>query len=644
VPAADSETVIGWAELAALARRHQVTIGGLVLIVAQLIWKGQFLGHFFFRQDDFQILDLARRSSFSWSYLTSDSSGHLFPGAYAVAWVLARVALYNWAVASAVTLVLIAACSLAALRLLRALFGNRPAILIPLAIYLASPLAFPDYSWWISALESLPLQIAIFMSLTAHVHYVRTGRFRHALAAAAWLAFGLLFFEKALVIPLLLFAVTAGFLVDGRLRSAVGASVVRYWRAWLLQAGLLAGYLTVLAVSLRTSSVRPGAPGSLSEVYTFTWGLVKNTLLPGALGGPWQWFPTTDSTYAYSAPPPALSLAASIVAIAVVAGSILTRRRAWRAWVILAGWVVLADMLPVIIGRLRSPGEAAIFAIETRYVADAMAVLVICLGLAFWPVAGRRQQDGGPAGLPGRRQERFGPAKAITAGLVGAFMVGSLWSVQDYQQVTNAGVARAYIANARNAVDEAPGGTVIVDQLVPSSLMLGIFGRNGDTSRVVGAMASPGAARRARWALRPAGTIDKLMAFGPDGRLYLATVTGTVSEPIASRSGCLAPNRGRLVIPFASAAPNWTQTLRVGYLAGRQVSGDLMTVIYGRSVQQLVIRAGLHSAYFAERGGAASVTVQGPAITGLCVGDAEAGILEPSSTGPAIPAVAATSG
>ena len=137
---------------------------------------------------------------------------------------MARISLYNWALASAVSLVLLAAAGLAAFRLLRTLFGNRPAILIPLAVYLLIPLTMPDLGWWSSAIESLPLQIATFMALNAQVHYVRTGRFRHAVAAAAWVVFGLIFFEKAMVLPALLFAVSSGFLIDGRWwRAACGA-------------------------------------------------------------------------------------------------------------------------------------------------------------------------------------------------------------------------------------------------------------------------------------------------------------------------------------------------------------------------------------------------------------------------------------
>ena len=94
----------------------------------------------------------------------------------------------------------------------------------------------------------------IFLSITAHIHYVRSGRFRHVLAAAAWLAVGVFFFEKAAVIPLLLFGITAAFLVEGGLAASARQSLVRYWRAWVVYAGLVAAYGALLLEVLRSST------------------------------------------------------------------------------------------------------------------------------------------------------------------------------------------------------------------------------------------------------------------------------------------------------------------------------------------------------------------------------------------------------
>ena len=620
---------IDWPELAAWARGRGIVLAGLVLIAAQLIWKSIFLSNYYFWQDDFHFIEQGLGHSLGWSYLTFVEAGHLLPGVYAIAWVMARIALYNWAFASAINVIMLAAASLAALRLLRTLFGNRPAILALLVVYLLCPLTVPDLRWWSTAIESLPLQFGIFMALNAQVYYVRTGRFRHAVAAAAWLVFGLIFFEKALILPLVLLGVTSGFLMEGAWPRAIAACLVRYWKSWLLQAAILAGYVVVFATTLHTSDVQPGFAG-VGGAFSFTWDLLKDTFVPGALGGPWQWFPIADAQFAVSAPPNALAWLSVIVTALVILASIALRRDAWRAWAILAVWLVVADVAPVVLGRV---GDLSAGALQSRYVADAVPVLVICLGLAFLPLAGQRDIRRRPAVPAGNHV-----AQLAAAGLVGAFIIGSVWSIQDLQGTTSGLTTRLYIANAQAAVAEAPVGTVIVDSPVPSAIMVGTFGQYAQTSRVIGPLESAAAAARIRWTSRPDGTIDHLMMFGADGRLRQAAIYGQTSSPPATGRQCHPVVRRRVVAAFSTPPYPGSTVLSVAYLASSAVGRADMIVHYGASTQRLAIEPGLHSAYLPIRGSAPSVTITSSAIGGLCVGAVQAGIVVPSPTGLVIPA------
>jgi hypothetical protein len=625
-----SPMTIGWSEFADWAGRHRVVLSGLGLIAAQLVWKAFFLGHFFYWQEDFHYLDRALSSGFSWNYLAYPGTGHLIPGPYAIAWILARVSLYDWPLASAVTLVMLAAASLAALRLLRTLFGDRPAILIPLTVYLLTPLTLPDLGYWSSAIESLPLQLATFMALHAHVCYLRTGRLRQAGVAAGWLALGLIFFEKGIVLPLLLFAVTSAFFVDGRWLAAARRALISFWRAWVIYAAVLVAYLVVLVLQLQTATVGPGLPGSYRNALVFMSDLVRDTLLPGAVGGPWQWFPS--GALAYSAPPGGLLWLSWIVSAGIVAASIWSREHAWRAWLILGGWVFAADMVPVLLGRVRQL-NGALLGVETRYVADAAPVLVICLGLAFWPVVGQRDSR-----RTRHMQEVSGQVvTAATAGVIGAFVIGSLWSVQAYENATTSAPARVYIADARAALAAAPRGTVIVDQQVPASVVEGILGRYSYTSVVAGAMARGKPPGQLRWIRHPAGTFDHLMALGPDGRLVQAVVVGVASSPMSAGQACWPPSRvGRIVIPLRSVAVN-PGLLRIGYAA---VAAYPVTVSFAGQLQAFNLLPGVHSGYLLVKGSASRIIVTGAGAFGqLCIGDAEAGQLLPSGSGPAIPAV-----
>jgi hypothetical protein len=623
--------VIDWPELTTWARKRGVVIFGLILIAAQLIWKSIFISNYFFWQDDFHFLELGLGHSFTWSYLTYVGAGHLFPGVYAIAWVAARIALYNWVFASAITVIMLAAAGLAALRLLRTLFGDRPAILVLLLIYLLSPLTMLDDRWWSTAIESLPLQIAVFMALNAQVHYVRTGRFWHGIAAAAWLVFGLAFFEKAVVLPLVLFAVTSAFLMEGPWPRAIGQCLVRYWKSWFLELVILAVYAVVLSQALHTSTAQPEVSG-LGQGFSFTWELLKNTFVPGALGGPWQWLPTEDASYAGSAPPGMLAWLALIVAAAIILASIALRRYAWRAWAILAVWLLAADVTPVLLGRVEVL-SAGVLALQTRYVSDALAVLVVCLGLAFLPLDGQPDVRRRPAMASGTQIGRL-----AAAGLVGAFVIGSVWSVQDLQTTTSGTQARLYIDNARAAVAEAPAGTVIVDSDVPGTIMIGPFGKYAEASMVIGPMEDAAAKARLHWTSSPRGSIDRLMIFGADGRLREAAIYGQISRPPAAGRQCHPVARGQVVATFNAPSGPHSNVLRVAYLADSAARGADMTIRYGNTTQRLAIEPGLHSGYLPITGSAASVTITSVAIRGLCVGDVQAGAIVPSPTGLVIPA------
>src|SRR5262245_46458383 len=89
-------------------RRNSVLIGGLVIIIGEIIWKAQFLSRMFFSQDDYVNLDIAIKSPFNWHYLSLIGAGHFYPGLRAVTWVLARGSLYDWPLDAGVALAIVA--------------------------------------------------------------------------------------------------------------------------------------------------------------------------------------------------------------------------------------------------------------------------------------------------------------------------------------------------------------------------------------------------------------------------------------------------------------------------------------------------------------------------------------------------------
>lgn len=656
----ETSSDVEWADLRSAAgwlRTRAVALGAIVMIVLELVWKAQFLSTLYFRQDDFHDLELAVEHSFNWSYLTFIGSGHLIIGLRAIAWFMVRASTpYNWSIASAVSLAFVAAASFACYRLLRNLFGPRPIILILLAIYLLSPLTVPDLGIWSSAMESVPLQLAIFMALNSHVSYVRTGRWWHLVFAVFWVAFGLAFFEKGLVLPVLLFAVTAAFLTDRRtLLAGAMRTLLKYWLAWVIYLLLDVGYAILLAVSLRTSAAHPQSPTSASGVASFAGGLMKESFLPGVLGGPWQWLPTSDNSYSFAAPPTALVWISVVVAIAVIVLSVLVRRVAWRAWAILAMWIALADVLPVAIGRVNA-FSPAVLALETRYLADAMPVLIACLGLVFLPlvtdqqrramtsqaVAAARAAALQTAAASGHRRqpqrESVQSVRMVGAVLLGVFVFGSIWSVQAYENVTNGDAARTYIANARSAVQLAPAHTPVFDVAVPNDVLEGLFGPYTKESRIIDDDFSGKLANKLKWITKPRGTLDGLRMFAQNGQLWAAQVVGAVSVPRPGGLACWPTKNGQITVQLFRNSPLYTGILRLGYIWSGNNPGQI-DVQFGSTEQTMTVKPGLHSAYLAVSGQASKVVIDNLSAGKICIGDAQAGNLAPSTSGKVLPPI-----
>ena len=603
---------------------------GLLLIGAQLLWKAGLLGQSFFRLDDYYYMEHASTQDLSWSYLTWVDAGHLNVVGSAIAWILVRISPDDWTLASAATLVLLFCTSVALLRMLRTLFGDRPGILLLLTLYMLSPLSLPGLSWWTVTLEQLPLQLAIFCALSAHVQYLRTRGFKHAIAAAAWLAVAMLTAFQGAAVPLLLFAVTSAFYTTGPWSRALRPALREHWRAWGLYAALTAAYVSLYLVRLHTSTVGLTKPTSFTDVLTYAGTLLRETFVPGAFGGPWRW--GASGVEALADPPAALAWMSWVLAVVVVLMSLMYAWRTWRAWAILAGWLILVDIVPVLAGR-SSLLPAALLGLSARYVWDATGILVLCLGLAFMPLVGAP----GPWRSP-RRLSR--PEFAAATTVIAAIVFGSLWSFYDLPTDSTATAARSYIATARLALASAPRGTLILDDPVPSYVTGGLFtGPVGKASSVLSPLLAGPPGSRPRFIAQPDGTYDHLLEFDGFGRLVPSSVFGVASQPVPAGGACWPTEDGIVVVRLNSVATG-VSTLRIGYLS--RGSGQVL-VSFGTRSLLYNVQEGLHAAYLPVAGGSAG-TVVIEQLSGAipCIGDVQAGALLPSATGPAIPPLAVT--
>ncbi|MGE5132595.1 MAG: hypothetical protein ACM32E_06750, partial [Gemmatimonadota bacterium] len=340
----------------------------------------------------------------------------------------------------------------------------------------------------------------------------------------------------------------------------------------------------------------------------------------------------------------------AIFAIVVVV-SCIRRVHAWRAWAILAGWIVAADMAPVVLGRLGAiPG--ILLGTQTRYLEDAAPVLALCAGLAFLPLA--QEQDVIKFRLPAAR-----PATVL---LLSVCLVGSFWSLQSFQSQNNgdAVAARSYIATARAAVSAAPAGTLILDGPTPVWVMAPqIFGLYSYTSRVIGPIAHGEPAKHLAWTGALRGVASSLMVFNSQGQLLPVELLGPASgpppaQPPGRSSGKAAGKASRKAsgktsgprcwgvtttgtrVPVNGTLYRWSWMVRLDY-SGPAASA---AVNYGGAWAAVALPAGTHSFYVPVTGGGSVVTVRlATPAPGWCLSGLAVGSLHPAPAGPAIPPV-----
>jgi hypothetical protein len=360
--------------------------------------------------------------------------------------------------------------------------------------------------------------------------------------------------------------------------------------------------------------------------------MIGSSLVPGALGGPWHW--VSGSGYDQAAPPAALQQLSWAVALIVVIVTCAWRVRAWRAWVILLGWVVAADFVPVITGRLAAyPGS--LLGAQTRYLTDATGILALCVGLAILPLAG--EQD--------VYRFRFGtlrrPLVAATTALLCAGAIGAVWSLESLQSVSNAttATARSYIATAQ----AAPPGTVIVDSPVPAVIMdAGLFWNHALASDVIGAVAAP--SQHLTWRRTLRGVAVNPMIFDGQGQLRSLTVIGQFSwpapraktGPYAGRNCWNVSSARTTSVPLLGSVYPYAWTARVAYTG----PASKLAVGFGGNVSTVDLTAGTSTAYLPLIGGGRAVTLQLLGGTGnVCVTGVTVGSPQPDKTGQAIPAL-----
>lgn len=420
-----------------LTSRWVLGVAGL-LVVIQLVLRGWVASRGYFYWDD---LILTSRSGsmplLSTDFLLFDHDGHFMPGAFLLAGLITKAAPLEWVGPVVSLVVLQALASLSVLRLLRVVMGDRVALLGPFLFYLFSPLTLPSFAWWSAALNDLPLQIGLAWVTCDAIQLVRTGNRRYAVTGVIAFAVSLAFFEKAVLVPCVAFAVAALVLHTQGHSSAVRTVVRRGAPLWRGSLFVLVGW-----VLLYTSVVSSrAAQYSAGQAVGLTWRGFGFGLVPSLLGGPWSWDQSNFSV-PWAAPPVFLVVLGLLALLGAFVLTVRSKQRVGGVWLLVAGYVGVC-LAAMVVGR-SGPNTAGVLGQSLRYVADSAVVVAVAVALILSAPGRRSRTVAGSA--PFRRVN----ARSVT-GLVVAvgFLASSVLSTVTFTRTWSYSPTAVYLATVR---------------------------------------------------------------------------------------------------------------------------------------------------------------------------------------------------
>jgi hypothetical protein len=597
----------GW--LARWYAADPIRAAAIGLIIVHLAVRAQVGAGGYLVYDDFSLASRALELGLWPDLLTGVYNNHLMPATMLVTWLVTT----TWGLSYPAYLVAMlagqAVLAVAFYRLLRLVLPATWGILIPLAVFLFNPLTLEATTWWAVGGSQLGMLLAMVFALGAQVKYARTERTRHLVSLGGSFVLGLLFFEKSLLVAPLVFLWTACLLVEGGLMRSVIEAVRRFWRSWLVLGVLAGGYVTLYA-ALAPAGVREAGAG---ETTTFVREILGSTLLPSFFGGPWTWLDVGDRPPVV-ATPEVLRWASWIAFLALVIVTVLRRRIAARAWLLLALYTAMTIAL-LATTRLGSV-YSGVAGLAPRYVTDVVLVGALCIGVALFGLAS--------TAAPAQRIDAEpGPWRGATAlGLAAALvlLVGSAgWTSARYGDDWKRNLARDYLNTVQSELRVAPRSTVFFDATVPEAVMPALstpynlqshmFQHLNPRPQFVTAAQDP-------------------MMFDDFGHIRKARIEGVANRP-GPDTGCgYKATGGKSVrVELQKGMYVWQWAIRIAYLAS---ADSPATVYFGGTIARFQVRAGVNQIMLVVGGGGEFIdmTVLDPAVT-VCTNEVTVGTARP---------------
>ena len=328
----------------------------------------------YFWQDDFIDLQALRQLGFGGRLFEQPIFGHFIPGFNFVDYLVSLIVPYPWWLIVLAEVFLFGLSLFLLHHLVTILFGSTWVGVAMVAVAGASFSLVPSLVWWATGLEYLVAIPATLLACIFHVRYLRTGQVRNAVFGGISIAVGFAFYDGLFVSVLFIVLMTVLIWPVGPGLQGAVQTFANHWRAWVC-------YCIPVALELGWRFAHPG-------VY-ITGGSATLTQVLGFVGLAWTqtFVPLIFGVDAWVLPTHLERIFAGVLGqallVAFVVGTVLRRRSAWRAWVLI-GSTFLASA--AVVGATRAgtygPGDAS----DVKYVALDAFFLVIASGFALLPV------------------------------------------------------------------------------------------------------------------------------------------------------------------------------------------------------------------------------------------------------------------
>jgi hypothetical protein len=410
-------------------RGELLLLGGIV--IAQAIFNWHFASQSFFYADDFVAFQDALSGHYSPDFLFAIHGGHLSPGRRAVTLFLQFHATLDYEFALGLLLVAHSISVVLVQRILRLVFGVRWWTFAVAFAYGISIVVQPSLQWFSAGVLILPSTTFSLAAIHAYLCWWRTGRRAWLWWSAVAVTGGLLFYIKALLVPLYLLLIRVFLLEPGQsLRDGVRGAV-REWSAWVLYAIPVAAAITTYLVQGYSDSAKGIAWHTIADYFETAW---TAGFVPALFGVRVPVY--GDATFH------AVALdGCQLALIGAVVFSIAKRRSAWRPWALLVFVFLLNAVL--VFPRL---GFGPVIGYTLRYFAESVYFAAIVIPFAF----ARPRPAGWFPGSPGQpRAAILAPAMAALA----VYMAFAWASDAAFTRHWPGRTSRTWVDNVRGDLD-----------------------------------------------------------------------------------------------------------------------------------------------------------------------------------------------